>query len=52
MAIGKERITCGPICFALQYRDIDGARHTARALEAEAGIMPDARARRGRGQGV
>jgi hypothetical protein len=24
MDIGKERITCGPVCFALQYRDIDG----------------------------
>jgi hypothetical protein len=24
MDIGKERIACGPICFALQYRDIDG----------------------------
>jgi hypothetical protein len=24
MNIGKERIACGSICFALQYRDIDG----------------------------
>jgi hypothetical protein len=24
MDIGKERIACGPLCFALQYRDIDG----------------------------
>jgi hypothetical protein len=24
MDIGKDRIACGPICFALQYRDIDG----------------------------
>lgn len=24
MALGKDRIACGPICFALQYRDIDG----------------------------
>jgi hypothetical protein len=24
MDIGKDRITCGSVCFALQYRDIDG----------------------------
>ena len=24
MDIGKEKIACGPVCFALQYRDIDG----------------------------
>ena len=24
MDVGKEKIACGPICFALQYRDIDG----------------------------
>ena len=24
MDIGKDRIACGSICFALQYRDIDG----------------------------
>ena len=24
MDIGKDKIACGPICFALQYRDIDG----------------------------
>ena len=24
MDIGNEKIACGPICFALQYRDIDG----------------------------
>jgi hypothetical protein len=29
MEIGKTRIACGPICFALQYRDLDGgAPHT------------------------
>src|SRR5215470_17871015 len=24
MEIGKTKIACGPICFALQYRDLDG----------------------------
>ena len=24
MDIGKDKVACGPICFALQYRDIDG----------------------------
>ena len=24
MDIGKDKIACGPICFALQYRDVDG----------------------------
>jgi hypothetical protein len=29
MEIGKTKIACGPICFALQYRDLDGgAPHT------------------------
>jgi len=32
MDVGKERIACGPICFALQYRDLDGgAPHGAGA---------------------
>ena len=24
MEIGKTKIACGPLCFALQYRDLDG----------------------------
>jgi hypothetical protein len=32
MDIGKDKVDCGPICFALQYRDIDGgAPHGAGA---------------------
>src|SRR5438132_5323476 len=32
MDVGKERIACGPVCFALQYRDLDGgAPHGAGA---------------------
>lgn len=35
MDIGKDKVACGPLCFALQYRDIDGgAPHGQGAGEA------------------
>ena len=41
MDIGKERVACGPICFALQYRDIDGGAPHAQGAGSEGGNDAD-----------
>ena len=41
MDIGKERITCGDLCFALQYRDIDGGAPHAQGAGSEGGNDAD-----------
>ena len=41
MDIGKERIACGPICFALQYRDIDGGAPHDQGMGGAGGNDPD-----------
>jgi hypothetical protein len=41
MDIGKERITCGPVCFALQYRDIDGGAPHRQGAGGAGGNHPD-----------
>jgi hypothetical protein len=41
MDIGKERVDCGPICFALQYRDVDGGAPHAQGAGSTGGNHAD-----------
>jgi hypothetical protein len=41
MDIGKDRVACGPICFALQYRDIDGGAPHSQGAGSDGGSHPD-----------
>jgi hypothetical protein len=41
MDIGKERVDCGPICFALQYRDIDGGAPHGQGAGSQGGNHAD-----------
>jgi hypothetical protein len=41
MDIGKDRVACGPICFALQYRDIDGGAPHSQGAGSDGGSQPD-----------
>ena len=41
MDIGGAKIACAPVCFALQYRDIDGGAPHGQGAGAEGGNDAD-----------
>ncbi len=41
MDIGGAKISCAPVCFALQYRDIDGGAPHGQGAEGQGGNDAD-----------